>query len=229
MKVALLNVATGKYASLVPALWKSAEEHFLPGHEVHFFLFTDSTAFEATDSRHIVPQKHIHWPGATLFRYNFFEPVLARLEAEGFDFVFYCDVDMRFVAPVGDEILSDLVGALHPGYWDKPPSVYPYETNPASTACVAPEKRGTYYYGAINGGSVAGFGALIRELAAATLADHKKGLIAVWHDESHLNRYMADNPPTKTLDPGYCYPESLDLPFTKRLLALDKDHKAMRG
>jgi hypothetical protein len=31
------------------------------------------------------------------------------------------------------------------------------------------------------------------------------------------------------LDPRYCYPESWDLPFVKILVALDKDHAAMRA
>ena len=30
--------------------------------------------------------------------------------------------------------------------------------------------------------------------------------IARWHDESHWNRYLLDNPPTVILDPSYCYP-----------------------
>jgi histo-blood group ABO system transferase len=226
MKIALLNVATGKYISFIPPLWESAKKFFMPGHEVHHFLFTDSTTYVPEENETIVPQQHIGWPGSTLFRYNFFEGVLDQLEA--FDYIFYCDADMRFVDTVGEEILSDLVATLHPGYYNKPVGTYPYETNPLSKAFVKPENRKTYFYGAFNGGSGAGFCKLIRELAAFTAEDYKKGLIAVWHDESHINRYFSENAPTKVLDPSYSYPESWGLPFKPRLLALDKNHNEMR-
>ena len=49
-----------------------------------------------------------------------------------------------------------------------------------------------------------------------------------WHHESHLNRYFIDNPPTIMLSPEYCYPENWDIPFKKRLLALDKNHEECR-
>lgn len=227
MKIALLNVATGKYISFIPPLWESAKKHFLPGHEVHHFLFTDKgDEYQAGENEHIIPQQHIAWPGSTLFRYNFFHGIIDQLET--FDYIFYCDADMRFVASVGDEILSDRVATLHPGYYDKPVSVYPYETNPASKAFVKPENRKTYFYGAFNGGSGKEFGKLIRELASFTTEDYKKGIIAVWHDESQINRYFSENPPTLVLDPSYSYPESWKLPFKPRILALDKNHSEMR-
>jgi hypothetical protein len=55
--------------------------------------------------------------------------------------------------------------------------------------------------------------------------DSDNGIMAVWHDESHLNRYFIDHKPTTILSPSYCYPESWKLPFHKRILMLDKNHK----
>ena len=59
--------------------------------------------------------------------------------------------------------------------------------------------------------------------------DKKNGIIAKWHDESHMNRWRIDNPPTKVLDCGYCYQVSLPRPHTPRILALEKDKKAFRS
>ncbi len=59
-------------------------------------------------------------------------------------------------------------------------------------------------------------------------SDLNKGIIAVWHDESHLNRYFIDHPPTKILCPSYCYYERTNLPFSKKIITVDKDLYEMR-
>ena len=41
-------------------------------------------------------------------------------------------------------------------------------------------------------------------------------------------RYFIDNKPTKILNPSYCYGESMNIPFDKKLLALDKKHEIVR-
>jgi predicted unusual protein kinase regulating ubiquinone biosynthesis (AarF/ABC1/UbiB family) len=51
--------------------------------------------------------------------------------------------------------------------------------------------------------------------------DLDKGIIAMWHDESHLNNYFSKNIP-KSLDSGYIYPESSNIPFDKKIIQLDK-------
>ena len=59
--------------------------------------------------------------------------------------------------------------------------------------------------------------------------DLNNNIIAVWHDESHLNRYFIDNKPEIELSPSYCYPENWNLPFEKKLIALDKNHNEIRS
>jgi hypothetical protein len=36
--------------------------------------------------------------------------------------------------------------------------------------------------------------------------DLQKGIVALWLDESHMNHYVALNPPAKVLPSTYCYP-----------------------
>ena len=58
--------------------------------------------------------------------------------------------------------------------------------------------------------------------------DYKNGIIAIWHDESHMNRYFIDNKPTTILSPSYCYGEPLNIPYEKKILALVKDHSVFQ-
>lgn len=52
--VGFLVVATGKYIRYIEALFKSAEQYFLPGHPRTFFVFTDHID-EAPKGPNIIP------------------------------------------------------------------------------------------------------------------------------------------------------------------------------
>jgi len=170
------------------------------------------------------------------------------------DFLFYCDADMLFVDYVNQDILPDndsqLIGVEHPGacLMPRPRNKFnkllkrlhlwhrtveerfrgSYETNPISTAYVRPDEGEIYYAGGFVGGATGAFLEMSSCIRKNVDKDFDNNHIAIWHDESHLNRYFIDHPP-KTLSPSYCYPESWDLPFEKRILALDKDHQKLRN
>ena len=142
------------------------------------------------------------------------------------DYLYYCDADMLFVGDVGDEILSDRVATVHPGYLGKRGTP---ETNPESSACVHDYEPLIYFAGGFNGGARDEYLRMANTLSHNILDDYRKGIIAVWYDESHLNRYFINFRPTRMLSPSYCYPESWSLPFEKKLLALDKNHEEVRS
>lgn len=58
-------------------------------------------------------------------------------------------------------------------------------------------------------------------------------MVATWHDESHLNRFVLDADNYRLLDPAYCYPEHWDGPFARVLMLRDKsgviDEGAIKG
>jgi len=221
-KIGLLIVATGKYIQFVEPLVKSAEKHFLTNHEVTYFIFTDR---DIPNTPHTVKiyQKRLGWPYDTMMRYEMYYN--ARFFLEDMDYLFACDADMLFVDTVSEEILGNHVATQHPGFVGKRGT---YETRPESTAYIA-SNEGTYYFaGGFNGGSKEKFLERSRVITENIYKDLEKDIIAVLHDESHLNRYFIDNPPTVILSPSYCYPESWKLPYQKRLLALDKNHAQMR-
>lgn len=225
-KIGLLVIATGKYTRFVSPLWESAKKHFLKNHDVTMFLFTDDLNFPVDEKQVLIPQQHMVWPGSTLFRYNVFYNSKEKLK--DMDYLFYSDADMLFVNEVGDEILGELVGTRHPGFFQSPRNAFTYETNPKSLAFVPSHEGTTYFAGGFNGGTASSYLNMCKVLSERISEDYSNGIIAVWHDESHMNRYFIDNPPTVALSPSYCYPESWDINVEKKLLALDKNHKEMR-
>lgn len=226
MKIGLLVVATGKYIDFVQPLWDSVKKYFFANskYKISMFVFTD--AKQVPEGTIKCFQKHEKFPAPTLFRYKWFlkqEKRLAKM-----DHLFYCDVDMKFVDFVGKETLSKLTATLHPGFYNRSRREFSYETRKESTAFISPLEGKNYYCGGFNGGETKEYLKMAKVIAKNVDEDLKKGIVAVWHDESHLNRYLIDNPPSRILSPSYCYPEELALPFKPKLLALKKDHSKWR-
>ncbi len=223
--VGLVNMATGKYTFFVPPLIQSAEKFFCRNHHVTYFVFTDGT-IEIPPSADVVTiyQGRLGWPYDTMNRYHVYDKNQALLASQ--DYLFACDADMLFVDDVGDEILGERVATQHPGFVGKRGS---YETNPLSRACIYDWEGKQYFAGGFYGGTSTEFLNICRTNIKNIDDDFSRGIIAVWHDESHWNRYCIDQEPTTILNPSYCYPESWSLPYPKKLLALDKNHEEFRN
>lgn len=221
--IGLLIVATGKYIQFVSPLIESARKYFCVGHIVHYYVFTDGLIEHADDTT-LIFQSRLGWPHDTLKRFSMYSQHADQYKHH--DYLFALDADMRFVDYIGPEILSDRVGTLHPCLVNQRGT---YETRANSTAYVASHEGSHYFAGGFNGGSSAEFIKMAQTISTNIEIDLTHNLIALWHDESHLNRYFIDNQPTCILSPDYCYPEGWDLPFHPRLLALLKDHKTFQN
>ena len=132
---------------------------------------------------------------------------------------------MVFCNEIHGEILSDRVATLHPGFNGGRGTP---ETNPNSLAYVKPDEDMQYFAGGFNGGLSSRFLDMSINLSKNIEKDYSKNIIAVWHDESHMNRYFIDNPPTKILGTEYCTPSNQITEETK-LSALVKNHEQYRN
>lgn len=222
-KIGLLIVATGKYIQYVVPLIESGRKYFCKDHNVTYFVFTDGKAPEASDIVTIY-QARLGWPYDTLMRFAMYDQLGDQLQ--NMDYIFACDADMRFVAYIGNEILGDLVGTLHPGFVGYRGT---YETNSKSSAYVQDSEGTSYFAGGFHGGKKTEFLNMVHHITTQIQKDLLNNYIAIWHDESHLNRYFIDHSPTIILSPAYCYPPSWGLPYQPKLLALDKNHKEMHS
>ncbi len=222
--IGLLIMATGKYISFVDPLIVSAEKHFCKNHNVTYFIFTDSDRSSTSKITYIY-QKKLGWPFDTMLRYQIYLESQDLLQSQ--DYLFACDADMLFVGEVGDEILGDLVATLHPGFINGRRG--DYETNPLSLAYIAKSEGENYFAGGFYGGKTKEVLKLAKINSDNINQDLTHNFIAVWHDESHWNRYCIDHTPTVILSPSYCCPEGWGLPYIPKLMPLNKNHAEIRG
>lgn len=234
MKICLLNIATNKYIQFIQPLLESVEKKFLVGNEISSLIFTNHEIVESSDNVRICQIDHEPWPIPTLKRYHYF--LKEREYISKFDYCFYIDADMRIEGEVGNEILGDLVATQHPGFWFKPTHQFTYERREQSTAYVPYGEGRMYYSGGFNGGTPKNFLKMSETIVTNIEKDFQNNVIAVWHDESHMNRYLIDNPPTVELNPSYCYPEAVrfnpggwNVPFEPKIVALEKNHNQVRS
>lgn len=227
-KVGVILIATGeKYHKYIIPQINSIKENFKPSEDVTVFLFTDAK-YKYTDKQFYC--KDLGYPGATLFR---FRTMLSQEEElRKMDYLYYMDVDMLVVDKIGEEVLDEFVATEHPGFINRRAI---YEDRPTSLACVKNNEGSKYYCGGFNGGSTEKYLKMVKILEKNISIDYDNKITAVWHDESHMNRYLIDNPPTKVLSPAYCYPEPPEdklyendvwkQKFTPKIYALNKSQR----
>ncbi|XP_055126514.1 globoside alpha-1,3-N-acetylgalactosaminyltransferase 1 isoform X3 [Symphalangus syndactylus] len=218
---------------------ESAEEFFMRGYRVHYYIFTDNPA--AVPGVPLGPhrllstipfQGHSQWEETSMRQTETISQHIAKRAHREVDYVFCLDVDMMFQNPWGPETLGDLVAAIHPSYYAVPRQQFPYERRRVSTAFVADSEGDFYYGGAVFGGQVARVYEFTRGCHMAILADKANGIMAAWREESHLNRRFISNKPSKVLSPEYLWDDRKPQPPSLKLIrfsTLDKDISCLRS
>ncbi|MED6249802.1 hypothetical protein AMECASPLE_028349 [Ameca splendens] len=123
------------------------------------------------------------------------------------------DIDSVFHNRFGAESLSRLSAVLHRGYYKNTPrDSFPYERRANSKAYI-PAGEGDYYYtAAVWGGYLEDMYKLVKYCYEMSVEDAKNNIEAVWQEESHLNRYLLYNKPTKVLSPEYLWSDYDQVP-----------------
>lgn len=218
-KVAVVAICLNQnYWPFISDMINSAKKFLLKGHDVDFILWTDMPSDFKIDAK-IIPTEPFVWPLPTLHRYHLFLREEELLKE--YDFIYYCDADMKFVSRVGDEILGDLVAAQHPMYAIRREYQPPYEPNDKSVNFIPRPGRvidengkkrfePLYFAGGFQGGRSENFIAAMKEMKDLVDTDFTdNGYIPIWNDETVWNKYLFTHPPTVVLNPSYIYPDSL--------------------
>lgn len=241
MSIGFSVTCTGKYTRFVRQLIESINRNFIADIPKVFFFFTDRPE-ELPDGENIVktiiPFKG--FPGDTLYKFHHLLLQKGNI-IKMVKYIYIIDADMRISSVVGKEILPDdktpYVGIRHPGY----PDIGTVETNMKSKAYIDPKTLSsvrTYWCGGVTGGLSLPYISMAEQIVKAIDEDDFNEIVAIWHDESHINRFFHyTRDLVKTLPPDYCYPEGLGETEIKRrwgrqlenkITALLKKHEEVR-
>lgn len=192
------------------------------------------------------------WPEATLYRYSIYSKhaellrcdILMHLDA---DMIINAD----FVSKIKSQFINSGIALVaHPGFWrpKNPTSVLrlylmnprklysdlkmkvfmgglgSWEANNRSTAYVPRKDRQRYVCGGIWVGTREEFLNLAKVLDENVQKDESNGVLAIWHDESHLN-YWASRNSYIHLTPEFCFDASYPQlrALTPLITAVDKN------
>lgn len=196
--VGILLIATWKYNRFIEPLLADIEKYLFPHTSKKIFLHTDSKDSYNVDK--IISIKHHPWPIITLNRFKLFSDHMSLYDT---DYLVYLDIDSQIISTVDTNILSDFFVVEH-SCWKNTAGTP--ERNPKSTAYIPHGSNNTYVAGGFFGGSKKRFSTASTTMKNNIKQDLRNNIIALWHDESHLNRYVFDNQKNITiLDHSYMY------------------------
>ena len=236
MKVAITFIGTNKYLDFLPKYYENIEKYFLPNSEKTIFAFTDGDLNDTPDNLKVYHQEHLEWPYITLKRFEIINK--AREEIDKHDWLVFIDADALPVVEITEEeFFTDkpLFGVHHPCHFlgmephTKAPGAY--DQNPNSEAYVDTSKGlpEVYYQGCFWGGKVPNVCAMIDELEARVNRDLEKDVVALWHDESQINKYFLERlDMVHTYGPEYAFPEVFKdyCQFSPKIVHLAKDNSS---
>lgn len=194
--VAIIFIGTGKYIDYFQEYYSAIKNLFLPSTRKAFFVFTDQMNHYSLLNKKDIHSYYIEpldFPFPLLFKYKYINQIASRLES--YSHMVYMDADMRVNSLITErEFFSHnklLFGVHHPSFTGKSRI---FETNPISSACIRKnEDTSIYWQSCLWGGKIKNVLDLVSELASRVNADLSRDFIAVWHDESHLNKYFIEN------------------------------------
>ncbi len=222
-----LVIGTAKYFEIGVNCLQSIKENYKGEHDSKYFLFTDRGAEIPEDMGWIdvIDITHLPFPFISMARYAHF---MDRKDMfSECDYLYYIDADSLFI-DVGDEILSKRTTVLHPSYYMNETDTHPYDRNPECQAYIPMGSGNQYYQNCFQGGEKEEFLKMSEILRDRTNTDLGNDVIPKWHDESHMNKYMSENPPTLILNSGYAFPEGWDLPFEQKIMGISKNNVEIR-
>lgn len=200
MKIGIIILCTNAYFILALRFIKHFVKYYTDNiKEITFYIFSD------TDPAKYMPNiknykyfnnTHTSWLDATNSRYK----SIISLSEEPVDYLFFVDADTDIDKPFKkDRFIGDLVGLEH--FSNRHYNPKPFDKNPLSKAYIPDNtpNRQMYYHGSFFGGKKENLMRIGNILLEYQTADKEIPYEPQWNDESYLNKYFHDNPPSKVI------------------------------
>lgn len=237
MKIGIIVIATNKYFKFFDRLYYACQRYLFPKSEKKYFLMTD----RINEGVNYIGVKkifinHEQWPNPTLKRFHYITNNMDKFQ--DVDYLVYLDVDMDIVDFVYENILPEYMAVTHhPGFYNTTQFYGTPERRTESTAFINYMTYLHYVAGGFFLGKRDLFLKMSKKLKDNIQKDLDNNIIAIWHDESHLNWYVVNHKFLfNFLTPEYCFPEGWDfknnlssLSKNKKIIALDKNHQSLRN
>ncbi len=234
--IAILYICTGAYKIFWKLFYYSFHKRFMRNSNVQYYVFTDATDLEYNDNEdvHLIEIEAEKWPYGTLKRFHYF--LMIEDEIRKYDYCFFFNANMLCTENIDEtELLpemNDILVVEHPGFYELCMEKgvkaachdFTFERDERSNAHIPYGREKVYVFGAINGGKANAYMDMSAELARSIDDDLSRGIIAIYHDESHLNRFIIDHTNYCLKSPAYAYPDGWTLPFEQKIMVMQKDN-----
>lgn len=226
MSVGILYIAIGKYASFFEDFYTSCELHLFPETQKRYYVYSDVIDASNFENVKVIKATDRGWPENTLMRFDMFAD--SQADWQNNDYILFLngnslvlkDILLNEIFPEND---SATVTTLSWHVYDTmQPKRFPYERNPKSAAFIPLSAGERYYQGGLFGASTTTFIELVNQCHKQIAQDSERNIIAVNHDESHLNRYLLGKS-VYTLTTKYGRPEEWQYPENPKIIFRDKN------
>jgi len=224
--IGIFGIFMGKYVKYYEEFIKNVSSRFCPSLKHNFYIVTDDTNLQNYGQNvYFLHKKYLGWPYETLYRYKYFLEFDQKDRAKS-DYIFFLNANAYLTATIYETIChhSCLTCSSHNSLFGKNViDLY----NVGSTAYIT-KKYKTYVGGRFFGGPITIFNELCTTLDKNITIDEANGIMATWHDESHLNWYVnhLKKFPVKLLPTSYHVPqESIHTFKNSHVVYFSKDNK----
>ena len=196
--IGIYSIFIGDYTIFYKEFIESINKYFFPGINKKFFIITNKD-LQSYKNTYImkISNKFIKFPFPTLFRFKYFRQIPIK-EFENIDYMFFLNGNAIISKQINFNDLpiykKRLLFTLHDGYHKSDYKSIPFEKNKQSTAYIPLIEKHNYKYvgGRFYGAFLLDFIKLCNINYINILTDLKNNYIAIWHDESYINRFFYD-------------------------------------
>lgn len=225
MIISLNLIATNKYIFFLEKMAESIELFFFNNSEIVVIVHTNQdlpNSLSHNPRIKFIKNTILHepWPAPTLKRFHYFYSAKEHIEST--DYSFYIDIDSLFVGDISEEILpeSGIMATVHPVQFGTGTP----DRNPNSKAYLPHSAQNRYFCGGFFGGKSEDFLKMAETLKNNIEDDLSRNVMALWHDESHINNFLYYNTPTYIFEPPFASAENYTYTdnIRSKVLFLDK-------